>query len=236
MRLAALAKSRREIRGVIDFLINEVRRLGVEIRLGQEVRGTEPELALFDAVVVCTGSTAEIAGSDPVSPAVLGIPGMEEADAWTGRQVMEHPEVVGAKVLVVDYESHVQGLAVSEHLLDHGKQVHLVTSDSVPGSKVGGMAWVRLRQDAAAKGLRVWSTSTLAGLEHGRALVQDLLTGNVQAIDIDSVVIVGASIARDSVLISLGQERIDVLAAGDCVAPRHLDMAILEGARVGRMV
>jgi 2,4-dienoyl-CoA reductase-like NADH-dependent reductase (Old Yellow Enzyme family) len=234
--LAALPASRKEIRGVIDFLIGEVKRLGVQLRLGSEIKGTEGELAQYDAVVVCTGSDAGVTGFDPAAPHSSALDGLAEADTWTGRQAMAEPGRLGPKVVVIDYEGHVQGLSVCEHLLDAGKEVDLITSEPFAASKVGGMAWVRLRQDVAQKGLRVWPSSRVNRVSRDEAEIQDLLSGTIRAIPADSIVFVGLSVARDSVLATLTQRRQAVLAAGDCVAPRHLDMAILEGARVGRLV
>ena len=55
---------------------------------------------------------------------------------------------------------------------------------------------------------------------------------------IDAVVVVGDMVSEDTLVRELRQAspRAEVLAIGDCVAPRYLDAAILEGHRAGRAI
>ena len=56
--------------------------------------------------------------------------------------------------------------------------------------------------------------------------------------DVDTIVLVGDSVANDSLSRELAatEHGWDVIPVGDCVAPRRLELAVLEGHRAGRSI
>jgi len=54
--------------------------------------------------------------------------------------------------------------------------------------------------------------------------------------DVDLVVTAAYDLPNEDLYFALKEAKIRVFRAGDCVAPRRLGQAILEGYRVGRLV
>jgi 2,4-dienoyl-CoA reductase-like NADH-dependent reductase (Old Yellow Enzyme family) len=227
--LAARVESRREMNGVVSYLVAELEQEGVTVELDRELSASDILRAAPDVVIVATGSNA-LADDDALTGARVTV--------MTGREALDSADALADPVLVVDREGHVQGLSLAEHLLDRGKRVTYATPHTFPGSTIGAIAWVRLMQAVSSKGATLLSSRVLREVSGGQALLDDVFGGAPTTLDIGSVVIVGQNEANDRIHRELLAAKWtgDVIAVGDCVAPRHLDMAILEGRRAGLAV
>jgi hypothetical protein len=231
--LASKVASRREMRGIVEYLTREVERLGVDVSLGSEATRELVASVAPDVVVVATGSHARVAAGS-LQPELPPLPGLDTARAFTGRDVLTDGADVGSNVLIVDYEGQVQGMSIADHLLDLGKQVELVTQHPLPGGKIGGTAWVRIIKDVAAKGARLTPLSVVAQIDGTAVTVVNAFSGkSEQRTEVDSIVVIGDAVADDTLLKELrdASPGPEIRAVGDCVAPRQLDMAILDGLR-----
>ena len=237
LRFAATLSSQPEIGGVLDFLLAEVERLGVSIDCGTEMTIDALIELEPDAVVVATGSSRARTGSAATAP-TYGHPGHrdgERADAATDpcarlrrRRRQERPRL--------DFEGHVQAMTLAEHLLDLGASVEIATPHPYLGPGVGGTRWIKLTQRLAGKGI-VIHPNTMIGAVAGQTWQAHAYGGASTLIDnVDAIVIVGDSVADDDLSRELGTTKHgwQVISVGDCVAPRRLEMAVLEGHRAGR--
>jgi NADPH-dependent 2,4-dienoyl-CoA reductase/sulfur reductase-like enzyme len=230
--LASKVAARREMRGIVDYLSREVERLGVEVVLGSEVtpdlvRELEP-----DAVVVATGSRARTGGSLP------GVPPIVSDRAISGRDVLADGAgpTLGSRILIVDFGGHIEGMSVADHLLDQGKEVELVTQHPLPGAKIGGPMWVRMMKEIPAKGLQVTAQSIVLGVEDDAVELVNVFSGSRSRREgIDTIVVIGDAASEDGLLGLLASSGVgaELVAVGDCVAPRYLESAILDGNRAG---
>jgi 2,4-dienoyl-CoA reductase-like NADH-dependent reductase (Old Yellow Enzyme family)/pyruvate/2-oxoglutarate dehydrogenase complex dihydrolipoamide dehydrogenase (E3) component len=239
LRLATKVASRREMHGIADWLEREVERLGVDVSLGSEVTRAAVERLDPDAVIVATGSQARAAGFNAFRIHEAGIPGIETTRALTARDVLADGADLGARVIVIDFVGHVEGLSVAEHLIDLGKEVELVTPFALPGAKIGGTMWVKMVQALAQKGARLTPFSLINRVEGTSVFVGEGIAKNeTRREGVDAVVVVGDLVADDSLLRELQSNglRAEIKAVGDCVAPRYLDKAIYEGHLAGRAV
>ena len=142
--LAARAPARAEYVGIVRFLIAQVRKLDVEIRLGVEAT---PALVLAeqpDAVVVASGSHAYI---PPV-------PGSDGKHVVTDRDVLAGEATVGANVVVVDDVHTEQALSTAELLLEQGKRVEVISPLFHVGQDVGVTSIAPLYRAALHQGCR----------------------------------------------------------------------------------
>ena len=238
LRLARRVASRRELGLIADYLAREVDRLGVAVRLG--VEATRETLAGAEAVVVATGSRTRALGFNHARADRDRIPGIESTHALSARDVLQDGAGLGRRVIVSDPEGHVQGLAIVEHLLDTGHEVELVTQHAAAGSKIGGSAWMRLIEDCIRKGATLTTLSIVDRIEGARVTVTDVFGAWPRLREgVDAVVVVGDAVAEDALARDLLERPgglAYVVTVGDCLAPRHLDMAVLEGHRAGRAV
>src|SRR5205807_10298172 len=121
------APGRAEYAGIVRFLAGQVRKLGVDVRLGVEataalVLGERP-----DAVVVATGS----------HPYIPPVPGSDGKHVVTDRDVLGGEATVGSNVVVIDDVHTEQALSTAELLLEQGKRVEVISPLFYVGQDVG---------------------------------------------------------------------------------------------------
>ncbi len=227
--LAGKAAGRQEITGVTRWLVSQLNKLDLDMRLGvaadaQMVLDQKP-----DVVVIATGSTPK---TTPF-PGEYGPP-----QVVTTIQVLTDEVETGEKVLLVDQDGHHQATGTAELLADRGKQVHMITAALFVGSALGPLQDLYLtRNRLAQKG--VTFTPDIAVLEIQGTLVKGLNVYSNEMIDFDgydTVVLAAGNTADDSLYFELKDQVKEIHRVGDCVAPRKTDMAIIEGHRVGRMI
>jgi len=144
----------------------------------------------------------------------------------------------GEKVVLIDLDGHHKATSTAELLADTGKKVHLLTSSLFIGGKLGPLQDLFLmRQRLIKKG--VTFTPDIAVLEIQGTTIKGLNVYSNALIDFegyDTVVLAAGNRVEDSLYFALKGKVKELYRIGDCVAPRKIDMAILEGHRVGRLL
>jgi mycofactocin system FadH/OYE family oxidoreductase 2 len=226
--IAMKGAGREEFGVIIRNERNQLQKLQVPIVFGQAV--TE-EFVLEqnpDAVIIATGST-------PKGCPVAGCDGPRVFNVW---QVLKGEADIGDKILFIDYDGHHQATSTAEYLAELGKTVHIVTSSLFVGSELGPTQDLYLaRQRLMQKGATF--TSDFAVLEIRGTEVHGLNVytneGKVFS-GFDTVVAAMGNEVNDSLYYALKGRVEELYRAGDCVAPRKVDMAIFEGYVVGKRV
>ena len=225
--IAGKAAGRQEITGVTRWLLSQVNKLDIDFRLGVEA-DTDTVLAENpDAVIIATGSVPK---SHP-------FPGEYSSPQVVSTvQVLKDEVEVGKKVLLVDNDGHHQATGTAEFLADRDRAVHIITSSLFTGGNLGPLQDLYLtRKRLAEKG--VTFTPDIAVLEIQGTTVKGLQVYSNEMIDFegyDTVVLAVGNTACDQLYFELKGRIKEVYRAGDCVAPRKTDMAIVEGHRAGR--
>ncbi|MBK8211129.1 MAG: NAD(P)-binding protein [Rhodospirillales bacterium] len=230
LRLAARAPGRERLALAVDWLEAQVRKLNVAIRTGvhvtpEHVRNQEP-----DAVIVTVG------GKPGPVPRVVFENGMPVLDP---RQVMgdEVPANPG-RVVVLDTIGDQVGMSVVERLAENGWRVEVVTRDMFVGQRLtASLELTPWNQRAAAKGI-VFRPQVTVQKVAGRTVegVDFFDRRPIRIDDVDLVVPVVHEVPDEDLYLALKQAGQRVFRAGDCVAPRYMSQAILEGYRAGREV
>jgi len=227
--IARKGAGRQEIEGVIRWRLGQVEKLKVEMRLGTEAT---PEMILGespDAVVVATGSVPR---ENPF-PGTYSFPQVCHAE-----HILKGEVEAGEKVVLIDLDGHHKATGTAELLADMGKKVHILTSSLFIGGRLGPLQDLFLmRQRLIRKG--VTFTPDIAVLEIQGTTVKGLNVYSNALIDFegyDTVVLAAGNRAEDSLYFALKGKVKELYRIGDCVAPRKIDMAILEGHRVGRLL
>ena len=221
-------------RALIDWLIAEVTRLGVRVELN--VAASQPIPADdYDAVIKATGSRPGrpdfLLGDTATTGAGILI---DVADLYRGKQILP----TEGTVVILDPIGGPIGVALAESL---GARAVLITPDNIAGnelSRTGDLAPANVR--LAQNGVHVERRSVVRGIssENGTlvVMVQDRFSGVEREIQAVAVVDAGFRLPNDEVLISSEKSRQGgnqevVMSVGDCVAPRTILEAILEGRR-----
>jgi len=227
--IAGKAAGRQEITGVTRWLVSQIRKLDIDLRLGVEA---DEEIVLKekpDAVVVATGSI----------PRRRFIPGDYSSEQVVNTQQVLNGEVqTGHRVLMIDLDGHHQATGTAEFLADHGKKVHMVCPALFVGGKLGPLQDLYLtRQRLARKGVTFTPDIAVLGIEG--TLAKGLNVYSNQMIDFsgfDTIVLAAGNESCDRLYFALKGKVKELYRIGDCVAPRKTDMAIVEGHRVGRQL
>jgi mycofactocin system FadH/OYE family oxidoreductase 2 len=227
--IAGKAAGRQEITGVTRWLMSQVRRLDIELRLGVEANVEMVLQERPDAVVVATGSIPK----DKPFPGEYCFP-----EVVNIHQVLNGEVEAGQRVLLVDLDGHHQATGTAEFLADKGKAVHILTPTLFVGGKLGPLQDLYLaRQRLATKG--VTFTPDIAVLEIQGTSVKGINVYSNEMMDFegyDTVVLASGNTAEDGLYFALKGKVKELYRIGDCVAPRKTDMAIVEGHRVGRLL
>lgn len=223
LRTVSLLPGRERFARFADWLESECRTLGVEVRVGAAV--DDDGASVTSRVVAATG------GRD-------GRPTFEAPDAslpvLTPSQVLTEPEAVpSGAVLVWDPVGGPVGIGVAEKLVAEGRPVHLATPDFIVGNELaraGDLAAANAR--LAQAGVVLHRRSLLRAVDAERAILEDRFTATSRTVEVVAVVDAGHRLPADDLGEQLAaRPRSHVLAAGDCVAPRTVLEAVLEGRR-----
>jgi mycofactocin system FadH/OYE family oxidoreductase 2 len=227
--VAGKAPGREEITGVTRWLLNQVNKLEIEIRLGVEVNAEMVLKEEPDAVVIATGSVPK----ERPFPGAYSYPHVVNT-----QQTLKRELETGQKVLLIDLDGHHQATGTAEFLADLGKTVHMITPALFVGGQLGPLQDLYLaRQRLAKKG--VTFTPDIAVLEIQGTLVKGLNVYSNETVDFDgydTIVLAAGNLSDDQLYFDLKGKVKELHRIGDCVAPRKTDMAIVEGHRVGRLL
>ena len=218
---AAVGDGRERMARLVDWLVAECRRLGVELATGYLVTVDELDRAAqHGAVVLATGSRPSplevpVDGHTVVVDVLTLLAGGDAA-LPDGPVVVHDP--VGGPV----------GVGAAEWLAAAGHPVALVTPDPIAGTQLsltGDLADANTRLQRA--GVRRELRALLRGVAGGQADLEDVLTGEHRQVACAALVDCTHRLPDDA----LALERPDLPRAGDCVAPRTILPAVLEGRR-----
>jgi 2,4-dienoyl-CoA reductase-like NADH-dependent reductase (Old Yellow Enzyme family)/thioredoxin reductase len=226
--IAAKSPGREEIAEPAHYYTYQMKLLGVDVRLETEATHQLIEELNPDAIVLATGSF----------PAKPNIPGVDQPNVVECRDVLLDKAEVGQRVVVVAGEHHMQGISCAIFLANRGKEVELINEELHPGMKAEDGTVRTALQKLYDSGGKVTPSTALRAVEGNTAVIYNVLTGGERRIpDVDSVVLCYGGIPDNSLYRSLkGRWGKELYQVGDCVAPRRIQEAVYDGARVGRML
>jgi len=209
---------------VTAWLELQARKAGADIRLSSAPEVEDVLADGPDAVIVATGA-ADLKHA---------VPGADGSDVFTARQVLEGANV-GRRVVVGDWDGKQMGMSVAAYLAERGHAVVLVSPAFYIGMDTDLITWRPSYERLLRAGVEMRPLQEVAEIGAGRVAVRSA-DGAVVQIETDAVVLCSRGSA-DRRLYSALQGRVAVLhAIGDCWAPRQLEQAIYEGAKVGRSI
>lgn len=210
------------MRPFTDWLAAELERAGVTVELG--VDGA-PDPRPSEVVVQATGArpgVAEYAVADgaTVVECVAAWRSVITGDGDQSTDVADR--LTNGPVVLFDPIGGPIAVALAEAL---GDRAILVTHDQIAGnelSRTGDLAPANVR--LAQRGVRVERRSLLREVHPGHVVVQDRFSGERREIACSAMVDCGFRLPTDPIPGAAAQ-------AGDCVAPRTVLEAVLEGRR-----
>jgi len=211
---------------IASHLVSRVRALGVDVRTEVEASADRVLAESPDVVVVATGSGP----GRPPFPADGSVLVLDEWVAMSG----DGPR--NAHVVVLDLGVRYEAASVVETLAVRANSVCWVAPTPTVGFEVDPVTLSALLPRLAALGVeRVPETTVVDASGDGVVLLNVFERTTRRLEDVDALVVVGNKVAHSRLteqLTTAGGVRVH--AIGDCVAPRHVAIAIYEGELAGR--
>jgi 2,4-dienoyl-CoA reductase (NADPH2) len=220
LRIAAAGPTREELLDFVYYLERELRRLGVDIRVGSEA-GPETVLADEPDLVVCA------AGATPEPPAFPVAEGARVVTVWDllGGKVDD----VGKRALVVDDGSGFwHGISAAEYLAERGAAVELATPARGVGLAIPHESVANVNRRLGANGVRVRVLTSVVQVDGPVVSLVEGFGGERSETTADLVVVRTRLHANDALVRELEGAGPALALVGDASAPRRLNHAVFD--------
>ena len=207
-----------------DYLVGEMKRLGVNVRLGTKATAELARREGADVAIVAIGA----------SQYPPRIPGIEMKNVVLSRDLLEGTaRIHGERVVVMG--GGTSGAQIADFLSQGGYDVTIVTA----GREIAKEAPVVVRDlmldRLLQRGVKMLTDTRIIGIAKDKVLIvepggSEELPGELQA---DTVVASTGAKPNDSLADELRKVVKQVFVVGDAVEPRDVTYAMLEGARAG---
>ena len=226
LNLAVKGTGRDKLVGVTRYLKHMLDKSGVPVITGVAVTADLIEDHKPDAVVVATGSVPV----DRPYAGAYGPPGVLNVHQVLGE---EYP--VGLKVLFIDENSGHHATATVEYLADQGKKIDMITAELFIGIELAPLGDLYLtRQRLLQKGVSFTTDVHVDEIQGTTVKARNVFTHVPMVFEgYDTVILDAGGVVNDRLYRELKDRVKEIYRIGDCVAPRGIDMAILEGRSVG---
>jgi 2,4-dienoyl-CoA reductase (NADPH2) len=229
-RSVAAAGQREPFGLVSSWRVARLAELDVEVRLGVDV--STPLLVALrpDAVVVATGARPRPAE---------GLRGVDRLHVVSVRQALARPLPGTGRVVVLDRQGSYPAIDAARIAARSGRPVAVLTEDPFVSAQLGATGelqpWYR---DAATLGIELLPMTVVLELVPGGLRLRHRFGAELDELDAGCVVLADHELADDALYHALtaALPGVELRRAGDCVAPRRVLHAVLEGARAGREV
>ena len=227
--LAAKGPGRGELQLITGYLQSELEQLGVEVHTGVEVTAEMILAQRPHTVIIATGAHTGMG--------LLPIPGHDLSHVTDIRRVLAGEQIEGERVVVVDETDSHGVLSTVELLAAAGKNVEVVTEDFYVGRDlVATHDLVLWKQRVHPHGIVVTPHTAVVRIEPGKVIVVDRFAEGERELPADIVVLGTYERPSQELYMALKGRVPQLFRIGDCVAPRRIEQAILEGRQVGEQV
>lgn len=225
--LWAAVPAMRELRRIVEWQEAQLQPLGVEIHLNREMTPDVVAAARAEAVIIATGA----------HPRISPLPGAADA---TIRVVTPHAVLAGRvapvrRAVLWDEAGGQIGLSAAEWLANAGTIVEIITPGFAIGEDVTLTVRIPLYERLLSSGASFIPNSRVLRIEGSDVVAHNLYSGEESRMpDVDVLVAWSGSRVNDDLWRSLRGRVPELYAVGDCVAPRSVESAMAEGAKVAR--
>ncbi|MBN1188172.1 MAG: FAD-dependent oxidoreductase [Dehalococcoidales bacterium] len=245
MPLAAMVKGPHEkILDYVNYLSGQMVKLGVRVKLGQEVKVETVEKTRPDAVVVATGGAATVPDIPGIeNPKVLSNArlhgtletGLKFVPPFTLRALTRFYMPVGRKVVIIG--GQIQGIQLAEFLVQRGRDVTVV--DEGPEESLGlyvpGFILPRILLYNYSRGVKV-----LMKVKYHEITDQGLTVttgyGIRKVLEADHIILALPLSPAAALADSLRGKAVEIYTVGDCKTPGVIVDAVESGHLVGRKI
>lgn len=233
-RLAGLQPRRGQITDLLAWYDRQLRAHGVDIRLNTYLEA--PDIAEIRAnhVAIATGSIPDEMGFQRAMSHLDALPGRERGRVWSAEDILTRRAKPGRRVIILDEGGNWRGCGTAWWLAEAGHKVTIVTPDPMVGKELQrSAADFPLRMRLAGLGVRFVTEAAITEWlgNGGGADVQSLLTGQVERIAADDLVMATVNRSDTTLPDALVALECTFTLLGDAAAPRMAALAIHDGRK-----
>lgn len=235
VRWARRAPHRQDVAAITNWLGDECKRVGVEIRTGALVDRHYVDREAADVVILASGGESRRDGRQRARPGV-DVPGVDLPHVVTPSDVLGGWGRAAERVVVFDDTGGIAAVSVAEHLLEHGHVVTLVTSWDEVGAGLGAS----LQREPAQQRLRSYpgyaerTRRALVAIDEDSVRIDALDGSSPETLPAQLVVLETGADPRRELLDDLLAAGYDVRLVGDALEASDLQHAVASGRDAGQ--
>jgi 2,4-dienoyl-CoA reductase (NADPH2) len=158
---------------------------------------------------------------------------LEQADAarmFSAREVLNGGADLRGRVLLVDGLGRIAASSAAQLLAMRGCEVLMITRGYAIGERIDATTRPVIEKSLRESKVTTLGGKAVVGYENERVTLIDCFTGEISALsEIRALVYDMGGRAEDGLYHELAGRGVNVLRAGDCVAPRGMEEAWREG-------
>ncbi|HXZ95353.1 MAG TPA: FAD-dependent oxidoreductase [Dehalococcoidia bacterium] len=220
LNIAALPPFKGDIFPWINYLVNQVKKAGVAVKLNTDATADLVTKSKPDAVVIATGGT----------PAMPDIPGINKSNVVTAQDVLSGKAKAGQNVVIIG--GGMVGCETGHYLAEQGKKVTIIEVLKRMANDMFIMTRRRLMDGLRSKKVTLLASATCEEMEEGSVRVTTA-DGKRETIPADTIIIAVGYEANDRLYKALEGKVSEVYCIGNSAKPRRIMEAVGEGYRTG---
>jgi 2,4-dienoyl-CoA reductase (NADPH2) len=235
LNLTALVPSKHDnIAPFTRALVNQVKRLGITVKLGTTVTPKVAAEVKPDAVIVATGSRISMPK----------LPGISQGKVVTDEDILLKKAKVGKKVAIICLRrqkewcnpgAQLMAEDIADLLAAEGKQVTMIREGMKVGAKIMPVARGACLEQLIKKDVTLLNVARCEEIKP-EGVVVSTREGERKTIEADTIVISNSVEPNNQLFEQLSGKFANVHSVGDCVEPRYLKDALAEGYRAGNII
>jgi 2-enoate reductase len=221
---ASVPDFKQDYRRLIDYLIAQVKKLGVTIELGKEATPELIQAMKPEVVFIAAGGT----------PIILEIPGIDKTKVTTAIDLLLGRKEAGRSVIVIG--GGIVGSETALYLAQKGKKVTIVEIlDSIARDMYQRDNRLHLLKLLAEADVEILTeTNVLKITDEGISIANK--NGKTSTLEADTVVVAVGLKPDEKFSEALMDKVPEIYTIGDCVKPRKVINAIWEAFRTARLI
>ncbi len=220
LNIAALPPFKGDISPWINYLVSQVEKAGVAVKLNTDATAEIVIEGNPDAVVIATGGT----------PAMPDTPGIDKPNVVTAQDVLSGKAGAGQNVVIIG--GGMIGCETGHYLAEQGKTVTIIEILKRMASDMLFMTRRRLMDGLRSKKVTLLTSATCEEIKEDSVRVTTA-EGKKETIPADTVIIAVDYKANDRLYKALEGKVPEIYCIGDSSQPRRILEATSEGYRTG---
>ena len=240
--LAGMLPGRSDIKAMVNWQIDQIKKLGVQVKFGLEV-SPDADIVRFvleeerpDVVVVATGSKSIRTGFSPYT--FNDIEGWDQQNVCTDIDVLEDRVRLGHKIMIADTLSFIEAPGIAELLAKQGRDVEIITFHATVALELKMINhWEHLFPRLAAAKIKVTPMTWIKRIDGNSVTLYNVYYEQEETIveSVDNVILITGKMQNDSLYWAFKGKTKELYLAGDAnIGGARLGNAIYDGQNIGR--